>query len=246
MLVANVFLVHYPESPVRIPEKGKVSIGRADTNTIILTEPRVSRLHALIEWQKDMDMFVIADLGSKNGTHLNGYKIAPNDPHPIGDWNKIRITSTVFTVRFVDDPSIIKNEFKELRERMHQNVTEVISIAEIQAHKEQQPPGISGDLEHLCPVELFQMLESGKKTGMLSLKTDRGEGTYSFEHGNVVSAAFANLAAEKAVYEVLTFNAGTFAFTPQEEIREPHQINLSTTMLLMEGCRMMDEANAAR
>jgi pSer/pThr/pTyr-binding forkhead associated (FHA) protein len=241
--VSSLFLVHYPESPVRVPDKGKVTIGRSDTNTIILTEPRVSRLYAQIEWQKLMNMFVISDLKSKNGTYLNGHRIIPSEQHPISDWNKIRIASTVFTVRYVDEPSSIKNEFKELRDRMHRGVTEVINISDIMAAKEQQP-GISGDMEHLCPVEIFQMLESGRKTGILTLKTGTGEGTYLFSQGNVVVAQFGDLTGEKAVFEVLQFNSGTFAFVPQEETTQTPQISISTTMLLMEGCRILDEVNA--
>jgi pSer/pThr/pTyr-binding forkhead associated (FHA) protein len=243
MVMANVFLVRYPESPIRVPEKTKVTIGRADTNTIILTEPRVSRQHACIEWQRSANTFVIKDLDSRNGTYLNSTKISSQEPCPINDWNKIRIASTVFTVRVVDDPAEIKNEFKELRERVHRNVTEVINLAEILAHEKK--PGFMGDLEHLCPIELFQMLESGRKTGTLTLKTDTGEGRYVFNMGNVANANFGDLTDEKAVFEVLKFNKGTFAFLPQEEVQEKPQITTSTTMLLMEGCRLLDETNAA-
>jgi pSer/pThr/pTyr-binding forkhead associated (FHA) protein len=238
--VPNVFLVHYPESPIRVPDKGKVGIGRADTNDIVLNEPRVSRLHAVIEWEKSMDAFVIRDLGSKNGTYLNGFKITVQDPLPISDWNKIRITSIVFTVRCVNEASVIKNEFEQLREKMHQEVTEIINMSDLMA--EAQQPGISGDLEHLCPVELFQMLESGRKTGSLSLKTDSGEGAYLFEKGNVVTARFAEKSGDKAVFEVLRFGHGTFSFSPLEKISEKPQISSTTTSLLMEGCRIMDEA----
>jgi pSer/pThr/pTyr-binding forkhead associated (FHA) protein len=238
--VPNVFLVHYPDSPLRVPDKGKVSIGRADANDIVLNEPRVSRLHAVIEWDKSADAFVIRDLGSKNGTYLNGFKISVHDPRPISDWNKIRVTSIVFTVRCVNDASVIKNEFEELREKMHQDVTEIINMSDLMS--ETELPGISGDLEHLCPVELFQMLESGRKTGSLSLKTDAGEGAYLFEKGNVVTARFAEKSGDKAVFDVLRFGHGTFSFSPLEKISEKPQISSTTTSLLMEGCRLMDEA----
>jgi pSer/pThr/pTyr-binding forkhead associated (FHA) protein len=237
--VSNVFLVRYPESPLRVPDKGTVNIGRADSNDIVLNEPRVSRQHAAIGWDKAMDSFLISDLGSKNGTYLNGFKITMDDPRPISDWNKIRITSIVFTVRCVDDSSIIKNEFEQLREKMHQDVTEIINMSDLMA--EAELPGISGDLEHLCPVELFQMLESGRKTGSLTLKTSSGEGAYLFEKGNVVTARFAQKSGDKAVFEVLRFNNGTFSFSPLEKINERPQISSTTTMLLMEGCRIMDE-----
>ena len=238
--MSNVFLVRYPESPIRVPDKGKVSIGRADTNDIVLNEPRVSRLHAVIEWEKSTDTFLVRDLGSKNGTYLNGHKISAHDPLPINDWNKIRITSIVFTVRCVKDASQIKNEFEELREKMHQEVTEIINMSDLMAESVQ--PGISGDLEHLCPVELFQMLESGRKTGSLTMKTDIGEGAYLFDKGNVVTARFAEKSGDKAVFEVLRFGHGTFSFSPLDKISERPQITTTTTMLLMEGCRILDEA----
>lgn len=235
----NVFLVRYPESPLRVPDKGTVSIGRADTNDIVLNEPRVSRQHTIIEWDKSMDSFLIRDLGSKNGTYLNGFKINVDDARPISDWNKIRITSIVFTVRCVNDAWAIKNEFEQLREKMHQDVTEIINMSDLMA--EADLPGISGDLEHLCPVELFQMLESGRKTGSLTMKTEYGEGAYLFEKGNVVTARFADKSGDKAVFEVLKFCQGTFSFSPLEKISERPQVSSTTTMLLMEGCRIMDE-----
>jgi len=239
--VSSVFLVHYPDSPIRVPDKGTVSIGRADSNDIVLNEPRVSRQHAVIEWEKSSGAFLVRDLGSKNGTYLNGFKISTHDPRPLNDWNKIRVTSIVFTVRCVNDAAVIKNEFEQLREKMHQEVTEIINMSDILAETEQ--PGISGDLEHLCPVELFQMLETGRKTGSLVVKTKSGEGAYLFEQGNVVTAKFADRSGDKAVFEVLRFSQGSFSFSPLDRITERHQIATSTTMLLMEGCRLLDEAN---
>jgi hypothetical protein len=126
---------------------------------------------------------------------------------------------------------------------MHRDGTEVTTLSEIMAAGEQQP-GICGDMEHLCPVEIFQMLESGRKTGKLTMKTATGEAIYLFNQGNVVFAEFGKLTGEKAVFEVLQFNSGTFAFVPQEEVAQAPQINTSTTMLLMEGSRILDEANA--
>jgi FHA domain/Domain of unknown function (DUF4388) len=241
MIMANLFMVHYPESPVLIPAKGKATIGRADNNTIVLTEPRVSRHHAQIEWQEAERNFIFFDLGSANGTFLNAQKLTPLIPRRIRDWDKIRIASSVFTVRFVDDPSLIQNEFKELRRRVHREMTEVIDMSSIKAEKAQ--PAFSGDLEHLCTIELFQMLETGRKTGMLSMKTDIGEGVYSILSGKIISAKFNALHGEKAVFEALKASRGPFAFTSQSDIPETRQITREITSLLMEGCRLLDEAN---
>jgi hypothetical protein len=239
--MANLFLVRYPESPVYIPGKGKATIGRAETNTIVLTEPRVSRHHAQIEWQDSQKNFIFFDMGSANGTYLNAIKLPPLIPQSIRDWDKIRISSTVFTVRFIDDPAIIQNEFKALRRRVQREMTEVIDRSDI--FSEQQQPVFSGDLEHLCPIELFQMLETGRKTGMLTVKADIGEGSYAIQAGRIISARLGDIHGEKAVFEVLKASHGSFAFSPQSDLPKLSQITAQTTTLLMEGCRLLDEAS---
>lgn len=241
--MANLFLVKYPEEPIRVPDKGEVTIGRSDDNDIVLTEPRVSRKHAVINWLEPPGVFVISDLGSSNGTYLNGTKLPANYPGLLKDWDKIRIASTVFTIRVVDEPSVITSEFEELRERVQCEVTEVLKIVDLKIP--QELPAFSGALAHLCPVELFQMLETGYKTGILTLKTDGGEGTYTVVSGQVVEATFNTKHAEDAVYEVLKFNDGTFAFNPQDISVKKPEITASITSLLMEGCRILDEASLA-
>jgi pSer/pThr/pTyr-binding forkhead associated (FHA) protein len=53
--------------PVRIPV---VSIGRADYNDIVISEPSVSTTHAKL--QRRDDVWVVTDLGSTNGTFVEG------------------------------------------------------------------------------------------------------------------------------------------------------------------------------
>jgi hypothetical protein len=238
------FLVRYPEAPVRVSDKGKLTIGRADDNTLVIAERRVSRQHARIDWDESQKKFTLSDLGSSNGTYLNGQKIPSLTQFPLHDWDKIRIATAVFTTRFVDDPSIIKGEFKELRQHVHSDVTEIFEVAEIESMLH-QTPSLSGDLEHLCPIELFQMIETSRKTGMLTLKTDVDEGKFGIVEGNIITAKYNGLIGEPAAFEALKCNKGKFAFLLQTEIKEPAQITLPTTMLLMEGCRLLDEANAA-
>jgi pSer/pThr/pTyr-binding forkhead associated (FHA) protein len=53
--------------------KTSVSLGRANTNDIILDDTRVSRSHALLEYGKQG--ITLVDLGSVNGTRLNGVHV---------------------------------------------------------------------------------------------------------------------------------------------------------------------------
>lgn len=238
----SLYLVRYPEEPIRIQEKSVVTIGRADNNTIVLTESRVSRKHAQIEWRKQSKSFTISDVGSSNGTYINGARLLANQAHTLQDWDKIRIASIIFTARFVDNPAILKNEFKEFGNRVHFEATEVIHISELQNCS--QETAFAGDLRHLCAVELFQMLENGSKTGKLAMKTDIGSGIFTIKEGMIIDAKFGDISGEQAVYETLRCTEGTFTFTPLSSINVQPQICMATTMLLIEGCRLLDEAKA--
>jgi hypothetical protein len=69
--------------------KGEVSIGRSQDNDIVLTEGKISRRHAKVQFLDGG--FVLSDLNSSNGTFVNGQKIArpvvlrENDEILIGD-----------------------------------------------------------------------------------------------------------------------------------------------------------------
>lgn len=50
------------------------TIGRGLNNTIVLEDPRISRQHAQVRWKSRR--FLISDLGSTNGTYVNGAPVS--------------------------------------------------------------------------------------------------------------------------------------------------------------------------
>lgn len=62
----------------KLPIQGDCSIGRSPKNKIVIDSQRVSRRHAIINAQ-DGGEFWLIDLGSSNGTYLNGRRIH----HPV-------------------------------------------------------------------------------------------------------------------------------------------------------------------
>lgn len=70
-----------------------VSVGRQADCTVVLADPNVSRVHA--EVRPVGDGFVVADLGSTNGTKVNGTRVAEHELH---DGDEIRFGNTA--VRF--------------------------------------------------------------------------------------------------------------------------------------------------
>jgi pSer/pThr/pTyr-binding forkhead associated (FHA) protein len=62
---------------------GSVSVGRAADNTVSLDDPSVARYHAIIE--KRGDGYWLSDLGSVNGTQVNGQPVAGDHKLEAGD-----------------------------------------------------------------------------------------------------------------------------------------------------------------
>lgn len=60
--------------PLRISPGRRLRLGRDDFNDVVLSDSRASRMHAEISAHED-GSFTVRDLGSRNGTHLNGRRI---------------------------------------------------------------------------------------------------------------------------------------------------------------------------
>ncbi len=106
---------------------------------------------------------------------------------------------------------------------------------------------LNGRLEQLGLSSLLVMMEMERKDGVLSVKNRQGGavGRIFLRQGHVVSAKLDGLDAlggKDCVYEMLSWVAGTFSFSATKVDMED-TIQSSTTHLLMEGARLIDEAN---
>jgi CheY-like chemotaxis protein len=105
---------------------------------------------------------------------------------------------------------------------------------------------LNGRLEQLGLSSLLVMMEMERKDGVLSVKNREGGavGRIFLRGGQVVSARLDGLDAlsgKQSVYEMLAWDAGTFSFSATKVDMED-SIQSSTTHLLMEGARLIDEA----
>ena len=78
----------------------QISIGRAAQNDIILYNKLVSKSHAYLEVPETGGNCSIVDVGSKNGTLLNGDEIAPNKTYPLADGDEISFGPETTVVYF--------------------------------------------------------------------------------------------------------------------------------------------------
>lgn len=72
----------------RVPIAGTCSIGRLSSNSIVVPDERVSRRHALINVQGKGEFWLV-DLGSGNGTYLNGRRVV--QPTRLREGDRIEI-----------------------------------------------------------------------------------------------------------------------------------------------------------
>ncbi len=103
---------HLNQTTVGIEVRDEIIIGRADPNqdfepALDLTpyggrEHGVSRRHALIR-QKDQQLF-LEDLGSTNGTHLNGGELEPGKEYRLRDGDQIDVGEIRLSIRFIQTP----------------------------------------------------------------------------------------------------------------------------------------------
>ena len=73
------------------------TIGRCEDNDVVIEDRWVSRYHAEVHHEKDQ--YTVHDLGSKNGTLVNGQRIAA--PTVLADGDEIQVTPLV-KLTFVD------------------------------------------------------------------------------------------------------------------------------------------------
>jgi CheY-like chemotaxis protein len=118
---------------------------------------------------------------------------------------------------------------------------------QVRAPQPKDGPGIHGHLDQLGLSSLLVILEMERKSGVLVLARPNGgeTGRIFLRDGRVVRARIDGKPVPKndqTVYYLLTWTTGRFEFTSLE-VDMDDEVKTSTTALLMEGARRLDEAN---
>lgn len=140
--------------------------------------------------------------------------------------------------------------FEELNLRVERTLRSVGRMRETADGLRQHENGqvsLRGDLGQLGVSALLTILEMERKSGILVLQSEL-TGRVFIRAGTVVAAFIEGAKAQggaEAVYEMLSWSAGTFQFRALDVDMED-RIQSSTAHLLMEGARRIDEARAGR
>jgi adenylate cyclase len=83
----------------RLPVVSPCSLGRASSNEIVLLDQLVSRRHAIIQLQGEQEYWLV-DFGSRNGSYINGRRIAA--PTRLQDGDLLRFGTLEYRFRQPD------------------------------------------------------------------------------------------------------------------------------------------------
>jgi pSer/pThr/pTyr-binding forkhead associated (FHA) protein len=72
------------------------TLGRSRQSDVMVDDPNVSRAHA--EVRPHGDSWVLADLGSTNGTRLNGRRVTQSEVLKVGDEIELGTTTLTFAL----------------------------------------------------------------------------------------------------------------------------------------------------
>ncbi len=207
----------------------EIVVGRSSDLDMVLVEDMVSRKHAKIA--ASGDQIVIQDLGSTNGTFVNGEKIKKAR---LKEGDRILIGTSIIKLVAVDSSQAVSEE--AARQRLE-------ATGQRRSVSGANKP-MSGSIDEIPLPDLLQLLSTSRKSGVLSVRGEGGHGRIYLRKGQIYYATIDDsydLSPRKAAFRLLTWTTGTFELEAPDEKSVLEEIQESTEALLMEGMRQLDE-----
>ncbi len=211
-----------PHPPLQLGPRDAVVVGRSRSCDLRLPGSDASRRHA--EITGGAQGFTLFDLGSTNGTYVNGERVRERVLQP-GD--QIEIGASLITFCHVGG-GLENIEFERETEKT--------------TSRERPATGqvFEGDLSEIPPCAVLQILQMGGKTGLLGIEFEEGVGRLWLSNGAPVHAETKRHSGFDAAMAIATATVGRFTFPPHEA---PAEITIEAlvTELLLEASRVLDE-----
>jgi hypothetical protein len=221
-MARSAMLFAPPQPPLTLPVEGEVVIGRSRDADLRVIDPDTSRRHARIVC--DGKSCVVHDLESTNGTWVNGKRVSTHTLRP-GD--RIQIGSQEIAFCEVEaDPGILLDSGDDAQTQFveRHNTSELFR----------------GDLAEIPPFAVLQILEMGRKTGVLTIDSDGACGKLWLRAGDPVHAESKGQLGFDAAVSLVNAKTGRFGFEPNVDPAKK-TIEATVTQLLLEASRRLDE-----
>ena len=220
-----------------LAEGQEIVVGRSSELDMVLVEEMVSRKHARIALTDGV--ISIEDLGSTNGTFVNGEKV---EHGTLKEGDRVLIGTNILKVMAIAQDGEQKLDLKAVAAGR-------VTARQKMSRAGDEPPRMSGSLEEIPLPDLLQLFGTSKKNGVLVLRTETREGRIYLVEGKVRFATIDGMDAIpslKAVYRMLDWHEGMFALDPPDIREFENPVDSSAQEILMEGIRQQDEFNALR
>ena len=135
---------------------------------------------------------------------------------------------------------VVKPFFVKDLVRRTKKVIDRLALEKLQS-RAVRPGVIQGRLEEMSILDLMQSLEMGQKSCRLTIRHDGETCELFFSAGQCADARLGSTEGEEAVYQVVRWPAGDFEID-FNSAPERTTISRTTTGLLMEALRLMDES----
>lgn len=214
------------------PLKGdkQIVIGRSSELDMVLVEDMVSRKHAKI--QIAGGNITIEDLGSTNGTFVNGEKVKQAR---LKEGDRILIGTSILKLihQGADSPEMDVTAAKAKLEE----------AAAAQAARSTKTSSMTGKIEEIPLPDLLQLFHTSKKNGVLVISSQY-EGKIYLRQGRVYYAVIGdnhNLGPQKSFNRIITWEVGDFELRQADNQEFMVELDSSTEALLMDALRQLDE-----
>ncbi len=210
-------------------ERQEIVIGRSSDLDMVLVEEMVSRRHARILLEEGV--INIEDLGSTNGTFVNGEKIQKG---VLKEGDRILIGTSILKV-------------VPATEAAGREGLEAVAARAARYRSGRPPeeaPRMSGSLEEIPLPDLLQLFGSSRKSGVLVIRNEGRTGRIYLNEGLIrfsVIDGQEDLGPLKSVYRLLQWQRGFFELDPPDPREFEQPLDLSAQEVLMEGFRQLDE-----
>lgn len=229
------YIICPPLQPIRLNKEREFTIGRDESNQMVLTSCEVSRFHAVIRWQGDS--YMVEDLDSANGTFVNEDYV---EKHELRDDDRLSIGTHTLIYREVPKGTLPH----DISEVSLKETLKIPTKQEIMGKLGRQAAKSSfgGDIQTIGLFSILQMLGIDRKSGCLKITKGRETARIYFVDGEVVHSIYGELQGREAFFETIKGKEGDFEFRAEEA---PQEVTMSDRVewLLLEGARLMDEEN---
>jgi CheY-like chemotaxis protein len=137
---------------------------------------------------------------------------------------------------FVEKPFFLKDAIRRIK-----RVIDRIALEKM-AKTVPSDGVLRGNLAQMNVIDLVQSLEMGRKSCQITLTNEGDKCEMFFSEGQVTHAQYGEVTGDAAVFKVLRWTGGNFELNFDGKTSE-QTTTLNTQGLLMEGLRLLDEAN---